>query len=158
MTLEQMYMVMGQDDGGFVRTVDNSSQAAIVMLGTFNFPAYLSRHPTNFRLTLRENGVDTDLLDDLWESPLEPPWRVQNCEVLSGDLFNAGSSAWRSIGPNCVNLGNSSRIQFNAGVPGTFVGTYKVEFKISSSGSENLCPGTTVVFTKDVSINFTFTG
>ena len=138
--------------------IDNSSADATISFGTFNFPSYLFRHPTFLRISVRENGVDTDHYEEEGETPLEPPWRVQVGTVLSGDLFNAGSSCWRSAGPNCVNLGNGSRKTFAAGVAGTFVGSYRCEFKLSSSGSENMCPGTTVLYSKDFNMNFTFTG
>lgn len=148
-------------DSGFTLTdtFDNSSQDVTISLGTYGFPNYPSRHPGFLRLTLRENGADSNLFENEWANPIEPPYRVQYGQVLSGDLFTAGSSYLRSVGPNCVNLGNSSRFVASAGVPTTFVGTYLVWFLNSSSGSENICPGTgDPIYSQQFNLNFTFPG
>ena len=147
-------------DGDFsiTDTIDNSSADATISLGTFGFPNYGTRHPGIIRLTRREGGADTNDFEETYAAVIEPPWRTQTGTVLSGDLFDAGSSYLRSAGPNCTNLGNSSRITFSAGVSGTFVGVYRVTFKVSSREDENWCPGTDTVWTKDFSLNYTFTG
>lgn len=144
-------------------TINNSSAAGILNIGTFNFPNYGVRHPGIFRVSVRDADGDRDVFENEWSNPVEPPWRVQVAEVLSGDLFNAGSSAWRSVGPNCVNLGNGSRIQFNAGVPGTHNGVYSCQFRNSTSAVENICPvpdprSTELIAEFTVAINATFTG
>jgi hypothetical protein len=155
MTPPRLDGVIGGSIGG---DIDNSTADATIMLGTFNFPAYGTRHPGIIRLTVRENGADTNYYEETWAATIEPPWRVQVGTVVSGDLFTAGSSYLRSAGPNCVNLGNSSRYVQSAGVSGSFSGVYRVTFEVSSSTVENLCPGLTTVWTKDFSLNFTFTG
>ena len=140
----------------------NSVGAGTIALGTFNFPMQLAAHPGVIALEMRDDNGDTVIWSEEWSNPVAPPYRVQNGNVISGDLFNAGSSVFRSYVKSCVNLGNSSRIEFPAGVGGTFENVVLCQFRNSDSPTENICPAvqddTALIEEFIITINLTVSG
>lgn len=136
-------------------TVNNSAILSQFIIGT----AAAVTTPLGSVAVRIEDTDGTRIIElDRFDSTGHPPWRVIYCTLDSGDdwdtrvLANFGSGT-------CLGLIDGRGIwTTSAGIPRTVSNTFTIQVRVSSSGTKEFCPGSTIIFEKTYEVTVTFSG